>query len=715
MKKVININFKGRVLPIEEAAFEQLQRYIDSLRSYFANEEGRDEIINDIEDRIAELFGEELKNGAACITEENLERILASMGYVEDFEQLDNEGANTGTFAGTGTPTSATSTSTDEPRGNFYRNSNDKILGGACSGLAHYLRIDPTVVRMLFALVTIGGFGAGVLIYIVLWAVLPAKPLDTNIRKRLFRNPHEKVVGGVASGLAAYFNIPVWVPRLVFVLPFVMGIFSSIFLNSFIDFEPVFITGGFGGTIFITYIVLWIVLPAALTPTEKLQMRGEKIDVNSIKNAVQEELGGVKERMSEMGDQFKKGAERVSGEAKVAAQNFASAATPVATKVSNGLGNAIGILFKAFFMFIAAVFAIVMLVALISATIAGVVVMPLKDFVFEGTLQNLSVWGTLFLFLFVPVIGLLIWVTRRVIGVKSRNPYLGYIFGGLWFFGWVSLMILLSSFTKNFRTESWIEKDVDVVASKQAPLFVKVSEPALRYSGTFWWMNTDDEGWDITEDTLRYSNVKVRIEKGADTGYSVKLIRYSYGQNRKDAESRAGKIEYHLTTENNQLLLAPGLAIDKESKFRGQKVLVLIKMPVGKKIRFDESVATRLHPFNIRMRDNGKWNRYNREYDFDFDNYFDYETNVDYMMTTDGLRKTDAKGNVVPDADNDRNDDQAAEPDDAPAAPDTPAAPKGDRYRYQPKGNRKEPAANKQIVQNTHPDGMLHPITVHVL
>ena len=713
MKKVININFKGRVIPIEEAAFEQLQGYIESLRRYFANEEGRDEIINDIEDRIAELFNEELKKGATCITEESIVHTLNSMGRVEDFEQMDQEtGASNG--AGSSATTATAAAETHEPRGNITRNSNDKILGGVCSGLAHYLRIDPTVVRVLFALITLGGFGAGVLIYIIMWIVLPAKPLQSNIKKRLFRNPDEKVVGGVAGGLAAFFNIPVWLPRLVFVLPFVMGVFSSIFHNTFFDFEPVFITGGFGGTIFITYIVLWIVLPLANTPTEKLQMRGEKIDVNSIKNAVQEEMGGVKERVSEMGDQFKKGAERMGGEAKVAAQNFASAATPVATRVGSGLGNAIGILFKAFFMFIAAIFALVMLVLLIGATIAGVTVLPLKDFVFEGSLQNLSVWGTLFLFLFVPVIGLLIWVIRRVIGVKSRNPYLGYIFGGLWFFGWVALMILLSSFAKNFRTESWLENNVSIAQPQQTPLTVKVTEPALRYSGTFWWMDTDDEGWDITEDTLKYSNVKVRIEKSTDTGYGVKLIRYSYGQNRKDAEQRAGKIDYFITTENNQLLLSPGLAIDKESKFRGQKVMVLIKMPVGKKIRFDESVATRLHPFNIRMRDNGKWNRYNREYDFDFDNYFDYDTNVDYIMTEDGLRKLDKQGNIIQEEKKssdweDQNEENKVVPDsnrNPGNQPDT------QRYRYKEQNTQ----TRKEIVEHTPANNTFYqPLTVNAL
>ena len=67
MKKVININFQGTVVPIEESSYELLQQYIESLRHYFANEEGRDEIINDIESRISELFQERLKNGAPAL------------------------------------------------------------------------------------------------------------------------------------------------------------------------------------------------------------------------------------------------------------------------------------------------------------------------------------------------------------------------------------------------------------------------------------------------------------------------------------------------------------------------------------------------------------------------------------------------------------------------------------------------------------------------
>ncbi len=86
MKKIININFHSRVIPIEETAYEILQQYIESLRRYFAREEGRDEIISDIENRFSELFADKLKKGAACITDDDVKAIIASMGRPEDFE-----------------------------------------------------------------------------------------------------------------------------------------------------------------------------------------------------------------------------------------------------------------------------------------------------------------------------------------------------------------------------------------------------------------------------------------------------------------------------------------------------------------------------------------------------------------------------------------------------------------------------------------------------
>src|SRR5207237_463324 len=83
MKEIININLSGRVIPFEDTAYESLQRYIESLRRYFANENGRDEIINDIESRISELMNDKIRRGSAAITDEDIEEIIGSMGRIE--------------------------------------------------------------------------------------------------------------------------------------------------------------------------------------------------------------------------------------------------------------------------------------------------------------------------------------------------------------------------------------------------------------------------------------------------------------------------------------------------------------------------------------------------------------------------------------------------------------------------------------------------------
>ena len=130
MKKVININFQGRVIPIEESAYDVLKVYVESLRRFFANEEGRDEIINDIEGRIAELFGESLKKGSTCITEEDVNNVINSMGRPEDFE---GEESNMQSQLG-GKQDNKNNTYSEQeqsnPRGRLYRDRNDKMLGG---------------------------------------------------------------------------------------------------------------------------------------------------------------------------------------------------------------------------------------------------------------------------------------------------------------------------------------------------------------------------------------------------------------------------------------------------------------------------------------------------------------------------------------------------------------------------------------------------------
>lgn len=154
MKRIININLSGRVIPIEDAAYESLQRYIESLRRYFASDEGRDEIINDIESRIAELMDGKVKKGAAAVTEGDINEIIGSMGRVEDFEAADAAESTTTAGAGSAYAEPTSFASGKRSRGRLYRDRADKFLGGVCAGIASYMNVDPAIVRLLFAIVT---------------------------------------------------------------------------------------------------------------------------------------------------------------------------------------------------------------------------------------------------------------------------------------------------------------------------------------------------------------------------------------------------------------------------------------------------------------------------------------------------------------------------------------------------------------------------------
>src|SRR5687768_10155639 len=249
MKKIININLSGRVIPIEDAAYEKLQGYIESLRRYFAKEEGRDEIINDIESRIAELMNEKVRKNNVAINDGDINEIITSMGRVEDFD--DNTSTDTYTSADV-PPHQPSQGYTKTRKSRLYRDGSDKLLGGVCSGIANYMNVDPAIVRLLFAIITFGGFGMGILIYIILWIVLPVRELDTYVGKRLFRNPDDKVISGVAGGLGAYFNKPSWTIRLIFIAPLIInilfGILNGIFFAWERDIFPNLFIGSFTGT-----------------------------------------------------------------------------------------------------------------------------------------------------------------------------------------------------------------------------------------------------------------------------------------------------------------------------------------------------------------------------------------------------------------------------------------------------------------------------------
>jgi hypothetical protein len=150
----------------------------------------------------------------------------------------------------------------------------------------------------------------------------------------------------------------------------------------------------------------------------------------------------------------------------------------------------------------------------------------------------------------------------------------------------------------------------------------------------------DNTGWDITDDTLKYNNVKFRIGKSEDSLYHTSLSKYSFGSTKRDAQNRAERIKFNVSNIDSVLNLGSGLSIDRNSKFRGQGVIVDIQVPVGKRIRFDESLVHAYNPWVVR-RSGREYRRYWRDdyrynIDWDYDDYFDWEHDVDYVMGSDG-------------------------------------------------------------------------------
>ncbi len=267
MKKNISINISGIIFHIEEDGYDILRKYLDSVNRYFASFEDSAEILADIEGRIAEIFLARLNEGKQVITAEDVSALIATMGSVSDFKAAEEEE----TTAGDATRESKqqhqqqTPPPYTAPR-RLFRDEKRKILGGVCAGLGHYFNIDPVWPRLLLALLTLGTSGVFLLIYIVMWIVLPVAELEETSVKKMYRDPDKKVLGGVASGIAAFFNGDLALIRFLFVIMAFLG---------------------FG---IVIYIVLWIVLPEAKTITEKMEMQGEPVTLSNIESSVKKGL-----------------------------------------------------------------------------------------------------------------------------------------------------------------------------------------------------------------------------------------------------------------------------------------------------------------------------------------------------------------------------------------------------------------------------------------
>jgi phage shock protein PspC (stress-responsive transcriptional regulator) len=166
MKKTVTVNLNGRIFNIDEDAYQLLDKYLRNLRHSFRKVEGNGEILADFEARIEELLSDKVRPGRNVISLVDVEEVIDRMGRPGDFDESETEP--------TEEKAAPTSTETESSiKKKFYRNPDDKKLGGLCSGLAAYFGWDVTAVRIIAAILIFVSSLWIIPVYLIAWLLVP--------------------------------------------------------------------------------------------------------------------------------------------------------------------------------------------------------------------------------------------------------------------------------------------------------------------------------------------------------------------------------------------------------------------------------------------------------------------------------------------------------------------------------------------------------------
>lgn len=559
MKKNISINIGGIIFHIEEDSYDRLNSYLSSINRYFSSFDDSKEILDDIENRIAEIFLTKLNEGKQVIVDEDIDELIHTMGTVADFEaqiEMDETDSQKAQESVTENEPSAENQSKSEEaqakeQKKLYRNSKHRILGGVASGIAHYFSIDPLWVRLLLLLVFFNILfpaltGAVFLIYIVLWIVLPANDQleEDKSYKKLYRNPDDRVLGGVSGGIAAFFGTDPTVIRLLFVL--------SIFL---------------GGAGLILYIILWIITPEAKSITEKMQMQGEPVTLSNIESNVKNSL------------KVKEGEENVF--VKILLFPFRLIAL-----IFGALGKFLGPFLKFIVDAIRILFGLLIISLGASLMFASIVIwgvllgiaegwsdwVYMSDFpveLFMGSFNILTVTA-IFGILFIPALSISILGIIIILRRKVGNAYFGWTLFGIWLISILIAAFMIPDFIRNYRVEDDIREEKVLAKADTTQI------PTLRLNRIYQY----DE----------YDGVDLRLRGHSDDEYKM-VVRYTArGQNSREARENAEALDYEISFKDGDIYFDEELEFTGNT-FRFQRADVIFYIPFGQKFRMEAELS----------------------------------------------------------------------------------------------------------------------------
>lgn len=164
MKKIISINIGGKVFQINDDAFKKLDTYIKHLQKHFSAEQGGDEIMEDMEARMSELLSEKTNNGSNPVGYEEVMHVINTIGDPSQFDEHSKEQSSRNNNY---------KEDKYQPRQKkLYRDTEDKVFFGVCSGLGYYFGVDALIIRLAF-IIMLFTFGSPILIYLLLTILVP--------------------------------------------------------------------------------------------------------------------------------------------------------------------------------------------------------------------------------------------------------------------------------------------------------------------------------------------------------------------------------------------------------------------------------------------------------------------------------------------------------------------------------------------------------------
>lgn len=493
MNKTLNINLGGYPFIIDDEAYELLDRYLSSIRRHFQYSSSYAEITGDIESRLAEIFSEKL-GSRTIININDVNAAIEIMGKPEDFgaEPLENQGSQSS-----------------------YRSQTNQ-----------------------------GEYRTG---------------------KRLFRDPEDKVFGGVCSGIAAYFGIedPLWVRIFFALLVFVFGV-SAIF-----------------------YFILWVAIPEATSSADRLAMRGEPINISNIAKVVEEEFNNLSDAYKNSG---KEGAEKKNDtnahtygnyNRNRASQGIADGMSFVGDLVRRII-DVIKLIFKPIFGF----FGVIALVILACFWIALVVAFsyghPFAKALFGDSTIMAYLAGFNVFFMIASVIAILVLVFLNLFfKIKVKPKWYGML-GAFWLINGISFGFMGTHLGAEFSEESTVKSEIFNTILPNDTLNIDV----IKNKNTNFGINFGNIK--INDNNISYDGIDFRVKKSEGNEFRAEKILHSQGRTVEEAEQLISQINYTPTFDGKTFTLNKFIDLTGQ-KFRGQNVEVILYVPAGKYIRYGKN------------------------------------------------------------------------------------------------------------------------------